>query len=91
MSKALHCRKDSHTPCLADNSPTSAQHGQQGVNRRYTLLRTPADSFFPSAQYQALEDALLEYGETQLGCRGMSPAWVACYTDGCRQVRPCST
>jgi len=54
--------------------------------RRYTLLRSPADAFFPRAQYQALEAALLEFGERELGCRGMSPPWVACYVDGCRQV-----
>ncbi|KAK9838256.1 hypothetical protein WJX81_000606 [Elliptochloris bilobata] len=55
------------------------------VENQYTLLRTPADRFFPRVQYEALEDALLEFGERQLGCRGMSPAWVACYVDGCRQ------
>ena len=56
--------------------------------QRYTLLRTPADAFFPREQYAALQDALLEFGERRLGCRGMSPAWVACYIDGCRQARP---
>ena len=55
---------------------------------RYTLLRTPADAFFPREQYAALQDALLDFGERRLGCRGMSPAWVACYVDGCRQARP---
>lgn len=55
---------------------------------RYTLLRTPADSFFPREQYAALEDTLLAFGERTLGCRGMSPAWVACYVAGCRQARP---
>ena len=54
---------------------------------RYTLLRAPADSFFPREQYAALQDALLDFGERRLGCRGMSPAWVACYVDGCRQAR----
>ena len=56
------------------------------VPDQYTLLRTPADQFFPEEAYQQLEDALLEYGEEQLGCRGMSPVWLSYYVDGCRQV-----
>lgn len=56
------------------------------VPDQYTLLRTPADQFFPEESYQQLEDALLEYGEEQLGCRGISPIWLSYYVDGCRQV-----
>lgn len=56
------------------------------VPDQYTLLRTPADQFFPEEAYQQLEDALLEYGEEHLGCRGMSPVWLSYYVDGCRQV-----
>ena len=48
--------------------------------------RTPADHFFPDATYSALIDALQEYGEQQLGCRGISPVWLSYYVDGCRQV-----
>ncbi|CAL5227248.1 g10177 [Coccomyxa viridis] len=55
------------------------------VPDQYTLLRTPADQFFPEEAYQQLEDALLEYGEEHLGCRGMSPVWLSYYVDGCRQ------
>ena len=57
------------------------------VPDQYTLLRTPADQFFPEEQYQQLEDALLDYGEEQLGCRGISPIWLSYYVDGCRQVQ----
>jgi hypothetical protein len=56
------------------------------VPDQYTLLRTPADQFFPQEEYQGLEDALLEYGEQHLGCRGISPIWLSYYVDGCRQV-----
>ena len=56
------------------------------VPDQYTLLRTPADQFFPEEQYQQLEDALLDYGEEHLGCRGISPVWLSYYVDGCRQV-----
>lgn len=43
------------------------------VPGQYTLLRTPADAFFPPELYDRLEDALIEYGEKVLGCRGISP------------------
>ena len=56
------------------------------VPNQYTLLRTPADQFFPEDHYQQLEDGLLDYGEQQLGCRGISPIWLSYYVDGCRQV-----
>ncbi|EIE23883.1 hypothetical protein COCSUDRAFT_28507 [Coccomyxa subellipsoidea C-169] len=55
------------------------------VPDQYTLLRTPADHFFPEDTYRELEDALLEYGEQQLGCRGISPIWLSYYVHGCRQ------
>ncbi|KAK9906601.1 hypothetical protein WJX75_004764 [Coccomyxa subellipsoidea] len=55
------------------------------VPNQYTLLRTPADQFFPEDSYRELEDALLEYGEQRLGCRGISPIWLSYYVDGCRQ------
>ena len=60
------------------------------VPEQYTLLRTPADQFFPEEDYQRLEDALLDYGEQQLGCRGISPIWLSYYVDGCRQVTHCA-
>jgi hypothetical protein len=56
---------------------------------QYSLHRTPADAFFPSDLYDQLEDALVEYGERVLGCRGISPVWLSYYTDGCRQEFHC--
>lgn len=32
-----------------------------------------------------MQDALVEFGERQLGCRGISPIWLSCYVNGCRQ------
>ncbi len=54
------------------------------VPGQYTLMRTPADAFFGDL-YDRLEDALTEYGERVLGCRGISPVWLSYYVDGCRQ------
>ena len=55
------------------------------VPGQYSLHRTPADAFFPPELYDRLEDALIEYGERHLGCRGISPVWLSYYVDGCRQ------
>lgn len=55
------------------------------VPGQYSLLRTPADAFFPPPLYDRLENALTEYGERVLGCRGISPVWLSYYVDGCRQ------
>lgn len=46
------------------------------VPGQYTLLRTPAEAFFPADLYDQLEDALIAYGERELGCRGISPIWL---------------
>lgn len=48
-------------------------------------MRTPADAFFPPELYDRLEEALTEWGERELGCRGISPLWLSYYVDGCRQ------
>lgn len=55
------------------------------VPGQYTLCRTPCEAFFPEHLYSALENAIIEYGETKLGCRGISPMWLSYYVDGCRQ------
>jgi hypothetical protein len=33
----------------------------------------------------ASEEALLTYAREELGCAGMTPVWLSCYVDGCRQ------
>lgn len=55
------------------------------VSGQYNLMRTPADAFFPPRLCDRLEDALVEYGERQLGCRGISPIWLSYYVHGHRQ------
>lgn len=55
------------------------------VPGQYNLMRTPADGFFPRQLYDRLEDALVEYGERALGCRGISPIWLSYYVHGSRQ------
>lgn len=55
------------------------------VPGQYDLLRTPADHFFGHELHDRLVEALLTYGESHLGCRGISPLWLSCYTDGHRQ------
>ena len=57
------------------------------VPGQFSLLRTPADAFFPPELYDQLEDELVEYGERVLGCRGISPLWLSVYVHGHRQVR----
>lgn len=45
-----------------------------------------AQVYFPDKLYDMLEDALISYGETHLGCRAISPIWMSYYVDGCVQV-----
>lgn len=55
------------------------------VPNQYTLLRTPADGFFPQPLYESLERQLLQYGMQHLGCRALTPVWLSYYVEGCRQ------
>ena len=39
-------------------------------------------------RFDALTDALTQYGQERLGCRTISPPWLSFYIDGCeRQVQ----
>ncbi len=55
-------------------------------NVQYNLVRTQAQVYFSPQQHEALVDALLAYGEANLGCRAITPIWVSYYTDGMMQV-----
>lgn len=55
------------------------------VPGQYTQLRTPAADYFPTEQFEALEDALLTYAKETLGCSAMTPVWLSNYVDGMRQ------
>lgn len=55
------------------------------VPGQYTALRTPAWTYFPKATYEAFHRRLVEWGRTTLGCHDVSPPWLSCYVEGCRQ------
>ncbi|KAK3250352.1 hypothetical protein CYMTET_40266 [Cymbomonas tetramitiformis] len=55
------------------------------VPGQYTLIRSPAQLYFPEEQYQKLEDALLTFGQEVLGCRSLTQIWLSYYVDGCKQ------
>jgi 2-oxoglutarate-Fe(II)-dependent oxygenase superfamily protein len=55
------------------------------VPGQYTHLRTPAWQYFPRAVYEAFHRRLVAWGRETLGCHDISPPWLSCYVDGCRQ------
>lgn len=55
------------------------------VPGQYTALRTPAWHFFPTPLYRELHEALVIWGRKNLGCHDISPPWLSCYVEGCRQ------
>lgn len=55
------------------------------VPNQYTLLRTPANDFFPEDVFEQLESQLLRFGQERLGCGNISPVWLSAYVHGCRQ------
>jgi hypothetical protein len=55
------------------------------VPGQYTALRTPAYHFFPKKLYDAFHHELVWWGRRNLGCHDVSPPWMSCYVDGCRQ------
>ena len=55
------------------------------VPGQYTLLRTPALSFFNEKVYLPFHEALVQWGRRELGCHDVSPPWLSCYVDGCQQ------
>ncbi|MFT3697095.1 MAG: 2OG-Fe(II) oxygenase [Kofleriaceae bacterium] len=55
------------------------------VPGQYTALRTPAWTYFPRGIYEAFHRRLVAWGRATLGCHDVSPPWLSCYIDGCRQ------
>ncbi|MCA9585243.1 MAG: 2OG-Fe(II) oxygenase [Myxococcales bacterium] len=55
------------------------------VPGQYTALRTPAWTYFPKRLYAALHARLVAYGRSELGCHDISPPWLSCYIEGCKQ------
>lgn len=55
------------------------------VPGQYTALRTPAWTYFPAAAYRRFHQRLVAWGRDVLGCHDVSPPWLSCYVEGCRQ------
>jgi hypothetical protein len=55
------------------------------IENQYSVLRTPARYYFPKPLFARLESALQTFGQTRLGCNGISDPWISLYTDGCYQ------
>ena len=55
------------------------------VPGQYTALRTPAWHYFPAPLYRAFHERLVWWGRRTLGCHDISPPWLSCYVEGCRQ------
>lgn len=55
------------------------------VPGQYTALRTPAWQYFPHKLYERFHRRLVAWGRQHLGCHDISPPWLSCYVDGCRQ------
>lgn len=55
------------------------------VPGQYTALRTPAYLYFPKTDYEAFHQRLVWWGRRNLGCHDISPPWLSCYVEGCKQ------
>lgn len=55
------------------------------VPDQYTLLRTPAYSYFDEKLYMRFHHELVLWGRRTLGCWDISPPWMSCYIQGCKQ------
>ncbi|MBS1961396.1 MAG: 2OG-Fe(II) oxygenase [Bdellovibrionales bacterium] len=55
------------------------------IENQYSVLRTPARHYFPKPLFERLERELVSYGQTRLGCNGISDPWISLYVDGSYQ------
>jgi hypothetical protein len=55
------------------------------VPDQYTLVRTPADHFFPAAVYRKFLLRLGGWAQENLGCSALTPPWLSYYIEGCEQ------
>ncbi len=55
------------------------------VPNEYSLLRTPANHYFPIRLYERFHRQLVSWGRENLGCHDISPPWLSLYIDGCFQ------
>lgn len=55
------------------------------VPNQYTALRTPAYTYFEEKLYLELHKEIVMWGRRNLGCWDVSPPWMTCYVEGCKQ------
>jgi hypothetical protein len=55
------------------------------VPNQYSHLRTPAGRVFKKSNLERFQQHLLNFGKENLGCVGITPAWLSCYINGCKQ------
>jgi len=55
------------------------------VPDQYTLLRTPAEHFFPRQAYVSFLHELGLWASATLGCTAITPPWLSYYVEGCEQ------
>jgi hypothetical protein len=55
------------------------------VPGQYNLLRTPAFEYFDQKIYMRFHKELVLWGRRTLGCWDISPPWMSCYIEGCKQ------
>jgi len=55
------------------------------VPDQYTLVRTPADHFFPKKIFAPFLSRLGEWARKTLGCTAITPPWLSYYVEGCEQ------
>lgn len=55
------------------------------VPGQYTLLRTPAEHFFPRSSYSNFLHHLGAWARSTLGCTAITPPWLSYYVEGCEQ------
>lgn len=52
------------------------------IENQYRMHRTPARDFFSDKKFEILCNALVRYGQEQLGCHSISQPWLSYYVDG---------
>lgn len=85
MAKPLRHAFDSN---FADPRSTSADRfvwDYWHVPGQYTALRTPAYTYFNEKLYRQLHHEIVMWGRRTLGCWDISPPWMSCYIEGCKQ------
>lgn len=80
-----HFEKTFSNPLVA--SPERFCWDYWHIPNEYTLLRTPAYQFFPQKIYRPFHEHLVRFGRSQLGCHDISPPWLSCYIEGCKQEK----